>query len=68
VTDDGIYFVTGTAPYSLRFLSLRTGRQRMLAQLDDHIIYLSLSPDRKSIVYTQNEQAGSDLMLVEHFR
>ena len=68
VADDGIYFVTGTAPYTLRFLSFRTGRQRTLAKLDDHIIYLNLSPDGKSILYTQNERAGSDLMLVEHFR
>ena len=28
VAEDGIYFVTGTAPYTLRFLSFRTGRQR----------------------------------------
>ena len=68
VADDGIYFVTGTAPYTLRFLSFRTGRQRIVARLDDHVIYLSLSPDGKSILYTQAEQAGSDLMLVEHFQ
>ena len=68
VADDGIYFVTGTAPYTLRFLSFRTGRRRILAKLDDHVIYLNLSPDGKSILYTQNEQAGSDLMLVEHFQ
>ncbi len=68
MADDGIYFVTGTARYTLRFLSVRTGRRRILAKLDDHVIYLNLSPDGKSILYTQNEQAGSDLMLVEHFQ
>lgn len=68
VAEDGIYFVTGTGAYTLRFLSFRTGRQRVLATLDDHVIYLSLSPDGKSILYSQNERAGSDLMLVEHFQ
>ena len=36
--------------------------------LDDSVIYLTISPDRKSILYSQNERAGSDLMLVEHFQ
>ena len=55
-------------PLHSEILEFRTGRQRILAKLDDHIIYLSLSPDRKSILYSQNERAGSDLMLVEHFQ
>ena len=36
--------------------------------LDDSVIYLTIPPDRKSILYSQNERAGSDLMLVEHFQ
>ena len=32
VADDGIYFVTGPAPFTLRFLSFRTGRQRSRRQ------------------------------------
>ena len=68
VTEDGIYVVTGTAPFTLRFLSFRTGRERALANVEDHIIYLSVSPNGKSILYSQNEQVGSDLMLVEHFQ
>ena len=67
VADDGIYFVTGPAPFTLRFLvSHRT--TAVLANVEDPIVYLSVSPDRKSMLYSRNEQVGSDLMVVEHFQ
>ena len=30
--------------------------------------YPSVSPDEKSILYTQYDQTGADLMLVDNFR
>jgi Tol biopolymer transport system component len=30
--------------------------------------YPAVSPDGRSIIYQQQDQAGSDLMLVENFR
>jgi Tol biopolymer transport system component/serine/threonine protein kinase len=70
VARKGIYFV---APHpdgnsAVQFYSFATGNVTPIATIRRPVDWgLSVSPDERSIVYTQVDQAGSDLMLVEHF-
>ena len=72
ITDDGIYFIARPDPakgYSIRFLELATGRINTIAELGRQPCgNLAISPDRRWALYYQQDQAGSDLMLVENFR
>jgi Tol biopolymer transport system component/DNA-binding winged helix-turn-helix (wHTH) protein len=73
VLDKGIYFSQSHEAGSnctLRFLSFKTGAVKIIATIP-HLIDggLSVSPDGRYAVYTQEDQEpGSDLMLVENFR
>ena len=68
----GIYFVPQrepTAPASIQFLSFAEGRIKTIIPIAKPVfVGLTVSPDRQSILYTQMDHEGSDLMLVEHFR
>jgi len=70
VVDDGIYFVprprvgTGT---SIQFLNFATGRTKQIAAVKRFSSGLSISPDRRWILYSQSIDHGSDLILVENF-
>jgi Tol biopolymer transport system component/DNA-binding winged helix-turn-helix (wHTH) protein len=70
--DQGIYFVPRrepTAPGSIQFLSFAEGRIATIIPIAKPVfVGLTVSPDRQSILYTQMDHEGSDLMLVEHFR
>ena len=79
ITGDGIYFITGatsdstyfvrrTVSDTLQFHSFRTRRRVVLANVDNPWFYLSVSPGGRTILYSQNDQANNDLMLVESFR
>jgi Tol biopolymer transport system component len=67
----GIYFV---APHpdgssAIQFYSLGTGKVSTVAPIRRPVDFgLSLSLDERYILYTQVDQSGSDLMLVENFR
>jgi hypothetical protein len=58
----------------MEFLNFATGKIALLANFERPIAFapiadgLTVSPDGRSILYTQFEQAGSELMLVEDFR
>ena len=69
VIDDGVYFVAGSGPdLSLRFLSFASHATRTVVPLEGGYVGLSVSPDRRWILYTERNPAGSDLALVENFR
>jgi Tol biopolymer transport system component len=71
VVEDGIYFVKKPGPgsgYSIQFLNTSTGVVHQIADFERPVWgRLSVSPDRRWILYTQTDQEGSDLMLVENF-
>ena len=53
---------------SIRFLDFSTGRTLVLAEVEFPVhLGVSVSPDRRSIIYAQIEDTGSDLMLVPDF-
>lgn len=73
--DDGLYFVQreGPArPATLSFYRFATDSVHPITDLQHppplHRPGLSLSPDRRWMLYTQLDQTQSDLMLVEDFR
>ena len=54
-----------------RFIKFRSfsGRTRTLAEIDKPITWgLTVSPDERTVLYSQVDQSGSDLMLVDGFR
>ena len=65
-----IYFISRRDPashYSIRCLDTTTGDIRSIATFDHQIYSLTVSPDRRWILWAQGEY-DSDLMLVENFR
>jgi serine/threonine protein kinase/Tol biopolymer transport system component len=70
--DDGIYFLPGPGldnSYAICFYELATGKIKTVAVLGKQpCMMLTVSPDRRWALYTQQDQSGSDLMLVENFR
>jgi Tol biopolymer transport system component/predicted Ser/Thr protein kinase len=72
VVDEGIYFIPTpdpTAGYSIQFFSFATRKITLITKIGRPVeLGLSVSPDRKWILYSQIDQQSSDLMLVENFR
>jgi Tol biopolymer transport system component len=81
VVDEGIYFVPtsklsarASTEYSnfggtsIQFLNLATRKVKSIAAIEGGSDGLSVSPDRRWILYTQLVQQGSDLLLVENFK
>jgi len=68
----GIYFiepVNHDTLGKLAFLSFATGRITSLAMISRPMgLGLAVSPDEHLILYSQDDQAGSDVVLVENFR
>jgi Tol biopolymer transport system component/DNA-binding winged helix-turn-helix (wHTH) protein len=72
VTADGLYYTPAPESpnqYSVAFFSFSTGKSRPVVITDRPIgiLALSVSPDQRYILYSQSDQSGSDLMLVENF-
>ena len=69
---EGIYFIPrpdSAGRYSIQFFNFATKKIRSLSTIEGPIdAYLSVSPDGRWILYSQIDQLGSDLMLVENFR
>ena len=71
VVEDGIYFVSASGfprPGVLNYFNFATGTLKPVTTARVWWLGLAISPDRRSILYSQIDQAGSDLMLVENFR
>jgi Tol biopolymer transport system component len=71
IVDEGIYFIpdpkSGAGP-SIHFFSFDTRSIKRIAAIEKPPCFgLSVSPDRRWILYSQIDQYGSDLMLVEKF-
>jgi hypothetical protein len=72
IVKEGIYFIPrpdSAGRYSIQFFNFGTKRIRSIATIEMPISEgLSVSPDGRWILYSQIDQVGSDLMLVENFR
>jgi Tol biopolymer transport system component len=83
VVKEGIYFIPRpysagaysiqsfnfASRYSIQFFNFATRRIRSISMVERPVFnYLSVSPDGRWMLYSQIDQVGSDLMLVENFR
>ena len=72
VVEDGIYFIPELTPEggsSIQFLRFATGAvERILSFEREPYHGLSVSPDGRSILYSQRDPREADIMLVENFR
>jgi Tol biopolymer transport system component len=72
VMDDGIYYISKPnekgVPY-IRFKDFATGSDRAVVPIEGTPSWgLTVSPDRRTFLYSVSDESGSDLMLVENFR
>ena len=72
VLGKGIYFISKPDEKGLsliRFKDLDTGSIRTIAPIEGRVHWgFAVSPDQRTFLYSQFDDAGSDLMLVENFR
>ncbi len=74
VTEKGIYFATAFAPSqpAIEFFDFASGKVTQVAALGKRLSRsepgFSVSPDRRWLLFSQMDQIGSDIMLVENFR
>jgi len=72
IANEGIYFVPkpeSLGRYTIQFFNFATKKIRTIFTIDGEIdIYLSSSSDGRWILYSQVDQDGSDLTLVDNFR
>ena len=73
-TSHGVYFVKaglandGPAETAVAYLDFATGKIKLLLSLRGWVYGLTLSPDRRSLLYSRQDASGADLILVENFR
>jgi len=71
VTHDGIYFIPSAddGHYAVHFFSFATGQQSPVLPLSGELGYgMAVSPDGKTLLFTQIGHRGSDLMLFSELR
>jgi Tol biopolymer transport system component len=72
VANEGIYFIpkrSADQKNSIQFLSFATGKVRTVVLMSaPPASGLSISPDGQFLLFSQIDDEGSDLMLVENFR
>jgi hypothetical protein len=53
----------------IRFYEFATDGSRLVSPIEGRpYLYMSVSPDRKTFLFTLYGSVGSDLMLIENFR
>ena len=68
---EGIYFIPkhgADRKSSIQLLSFATGKVNTVALISHPDEGLSVSPDGRFLLFTQFDDSGSDLLLVENFR
>jgi hypothetical protein len=69
VADRGIYFIPSSRPALVQFLSFADGRIVTIARIPREPAWgFSLSPDGRSLLFSEFEEVRADLMLVENFQ
>jgi Tol biopolymer transport system component/DNA-binding winged helix-turn-helix (wHTH) protein len=77
VVERGIYFTSASQQAAIMFFDFKTGKTKTIAEygeggsnpVSDAVGWgLSVSPDRRSLLFSKREDRGVDLMLVENFR
>ncbi len=70
MVDEGIYFIASPRRRTpIQFFGFEVGAVKTIARIDQRPqMGLTVSPDGRSILYTQYDRAGSELILVENFR
>ena len=70
LVDGGIYFINREVMNgrAIDFLDLTTHKVKRVALLEKAAKGLTVSPDRRTILYAQMSRSDSNLMLVENFR
>ena len=69
VVREGIYFVPADAPKSVRYFDFKTNKVREILSMEKDFGYgLSVSQDRRSILYSQTDEVNSNVMVVENFQ
>jgi len=71
VTDKGIYFTPRTgndSTSSVQFFNFATGATTQIVKVTKMLdLGLGVSPDGRTLLYSQVDHTGSNLMLVENF-
>ena len=72
IWEQGIYFFTppdGQGHSDIRLYEFATGKTKKITSIEQRIDFaIAVTPDGQTILYTQVDEVGSDLMLVENFR
>ncbi|HXI92384.1 MAG TPA: winged helix-turn-helix domain-containing protein [Blastocatellia bacterium] len=74
VVSDGLYFINPDTKDGvvIQFFDFATRKVKQIAALGKVEVWagggIAVSPDRRYILYTQNDHPGGDIMLVENFR
>jgi len=72
VVPEGVYFFSGSPDADgicrIRFLNFKTGRTTAVTGSSHaRVQRVEVSPDGKTLLYSQKDRAGMSLMLVNHF-
>ncbi|PWU03939.1 MAG: hypothetical protein C5B51_17890 [Terriglobia bacterium] len=72
---DGVYYVNppdGGGPPLIFFCDFASMRSQRMAALEKPAVVgdsaLAVSPDRRYLLYTQLDQSGSDILMIDHYR
>jgi eukaryotic-like serine/threonine-protein kinase len=70
--EEGIYYIAQKEKdrgYPLRFFDFATGKHRVLTWIENQPRFgLTVSPDRRTVLFTILKPVGIDLMMIENFR